>query len=107
MAVGLHQAGRALAARRERAQHAEREVDADIVVARRDERPADPTGAGAEIEHAWVRHRGRLEHRSRGRPAATPSGKRAIALEARRERVIGGLSNLHDSPSFQQQDDFV
>ena len=73
---------------RELAQHPERQVDADVVVARRDERPADPPGSGAEIEHAWPRcaeraedgDTDRLRHSVRQRP---------MPIEARRRSVIG------------------
>ena len=81
------------------AQHAEREIHPDIIIACRDERPADPAGTGAEIEHARVRHPGCLEHQlPDGLGDAIRQG--ALTLEARGERVIGGLSNLHDTLSF-------
>jgi len=54
------------------------------------------------IEHARVRHPGCLEHQlPDGLGDAIRQG--ALTLEARGERVIGGLSNLHDSPSFQSR----
>jgi hypothetical protein len=74
-AVRLRQTGRgaeALGPPHERAQHAERQVDAHIVVTRRHERPADPPGAGAEIEEARVIRGDGGESRI---ASAAPSGK--------------------------------
>ena len=76
LAVGLHERAARAARARELAQHAEREVDADIVVARRDERPADAAGAGAEVEQARRGDAGSRRARRRGSPAAPPPAAR-------------------------------
>ena len=92
LAVRLHQPRRAprrADALRELAQHAERQVDADIVVARRHERPADAPGAGAEIEQARLRRVDRGEHRRADR-LRHALRQRAMALEARRGGVVIG-----------------
>ena len=67
-------AARAAPARPELAQHAERQVDADIVVARRHERPADPPGAGAEIEEAGLRRRSIAASTAARIASTAPSG---------------------------------
>ena len=64
----------------ERAQHPEREVDADVVVPRRHERPADASGAGAEIEQARMRGVDRGEHGGADR-LHRALGKRAMPVE--------------------------
>jgi hypothetical protein len=97
MAVGLHQPRPAIAALHERLQHAERQIGADIVVARRHERPADAARAGAEVEHLRPRNRRDLEHRGAHR-FRDPRRELAVAVEARRQRVVGGLRHCDAHP---------
>jgi hypothetical protein len=85
------------AALRERTQHREREVDADVIVAGGNEGCADAAGAGADVQQP------RGFHPDRAEDCATDClrdaiGQRAGALEGRRGDVERG--SLHDVASL-------
>src|SRR5262249_61000661 len=92
LAIGLSQTRRQVAALgscHEGAQHAQRQVDAYIVVACRYERPADPPGAGAEIEKTWLPHVADGGEDCRADRWRNAVGQSAMMIEARRGNVIG------------------
>ena len=71
----------------------------DIVVAGRDERPADPAGAGAEIEHARARAAAASSTAARI-ASATPSGNARSRSKRGASASIGRCSHAHTRRSI-------